>query len=410
MHLPNSEPRSPDRSRSTWRRLFGVPWWLVLAFWVVFGIVAGNQIVLSMPTHEHSWWRMVLWQVAAASGWVALTPAVLWLGMRHPLQPRLLPIVGHLGGALAVAALEAIPTTLFAMPIDPYEPVAAAQPFLAEYRFQLDNWLLLDVLLYFGIVALGTGIEAKRRLLREARLRADLAQAELRALRLELQPHFIFNALNAVVGLVRQGSAAEAEDMLIRLSELLRRTQEATGRQLVTVAEEVRLAELYLEIEQVRFGDRLVVATEVEDAVRGLMVPNLVLQPVVENAVKHGLARSTGAGTIRVHAHRWEDRLRLEVRNTAPEPRSTDPGDTAVGNDSAQEGYGLANVTSRLEAIYGGDWSFDLSRDGAETIAGLELPVAPPATSTLDSLPGSKMATAREAAAAPPVVTVVEAG
>lgn len=336
------------------RRWLGVPGWVILAFWVFFGLVAGHQIILSMPTHGHSWWKMVGWQVGAAMGWAALTPVVLWLGMRYPLLPRIEVVFVHLVGALVVAAIQVVPTTLLAMSIDPYKPVVEAMPFVDEYLFQHDNWLLLDVLLYFGLVAVGTGIESKRRLVREAQLRAELAQAELRALRLELHPHFLFNALNAVAGLIQTGAVDEAERMLMGLSQLLRSTLDSTGRQLVTVAEEIHLVKLYLDIQKVRFGDRLGVALEVDAEAGQLLVPNLLLQPIVENAVRHGVGRRAEGGTITVRATRKGDRLVLRVEDDGP-------GLPADGSETEPSGHGLDHVTSRLEAVYGDDWELELS-------------------------------------------------
>lgn len=260
----------------------------------------------------------------------------------------------HLGGSLAVAALQVVPTTLLAISIDPYTPVVEAMPFVDEYRFQLDNWLLLDVLLYFGLVAVGTGIESKRRQVREARLRAELAQAELRALRLELHPHFLFNALNAVAGLIQTGAVDEAERMLMGLSQLLRSTLDSRGRQLVTVAEEIQLTELYLDLQRVRFGDRLEIAFEIEGQAGSLLVPNLLLQPIVENAVRHGVGRRAEGGTITVSAARTDERLVLRVEDDGP-------GLPADWSETEPSGHGLDHVASRLDAVYGDGWELELS-------------------------------------------------
>ena len=362
--------RYQERAK-TWRERFGVPVWVILTFWTLYGGVVGNQIMMSMPDHGHSWWRMVGWQVGSAMGWAALTPLILWLGMRFPLEPRLISVAAHSVASLGVAAAHLLPTTLLAIPIDPYSPIADAKPFLDEYAFQVDNWLLLDILVYFGIVALGTGIETKRRQLTEARLSAELARAELRALRLELQPHFLFNALNAVAGLMRRGSAAEAEDMLIRISELLRTTLDSTGRQLVTVAEELRLTEIFLDVQRARYSDRLAVRFEVEPETESVLVPNLLLQPIVENAVRHGVDLRPEGGTIIVSTQRIGDRLRLRVEDDGP-------GLPADWSEEASIGYGLENVTSRLETVYSGAWELDL-RDGPRggVVVEIVVPIRP---------------------------------
>lgn len=382
----------PEERPTGLRSRFGVPGVVIVAFWVFFGVVAGNQIMMSMPTHGHSWWKMVGWQIGAAMGWAALTPLVLWLGMRYPLLPRLGVVFLHLVGGLAVAAVQVVPTTLLAIPIDPYTPVVEAMPFFEEYLFQLDNWLLLDVLLYFGLVAVGTGVETRRRQLREARLRAELAQAELRALRLELQPHFLFNALNAVAGLIQRGAVQEAERMLTGLSELLRSTLDSQGRQLVTVAEEMRLTQLYLDIQQVRFGDRLGVSFEVAEAAEELLVPNLMLQPIVENAVRHGVGRRVEGGTIAVSAALSGDRLVIRVHDDGP-------GLPAGWSETEPSGHGLEHVTSRLTAVYGDDWEMELS-DRPEHGVAVEI--------VLPAQPQLGPVSSRSAAPAPPLAAADE--
>jgi signal transduction histidine kinase len=382
-----NRPRT-DTARG-FRSRFGVPAWTILVFWVVFGLVIGNQIIASMPTHGHSWWKMAGWQLGAAMGWAVLTPLVLRLGMRRPLEPRLPVVFGHLLLGFGVAALHVLHTTLLSLAIDPYTPIREALPFLDEYKHQFDCWALLDVVLYFGLVALGTGIETRRRQLREARLRADLAKAELRALRLELQPHFLFNALNAVAGLLRRGAHREAEEMLIGLSELLRATLDGSGRQLVPVSEEIRVCELYLDVQKVRFGERLRVLVDVDPSTRDLAVPNLLLQPIVENAIRHGIAPRAAGGTLAITTHLEGERLVLRVRDDGPGLPPSWP-------DGGATGHGLGHVISRLEAVYGDDWELDL-RDQPEGGVAVEVEVpAHPVSASVAARPAEPEETARE--------------
>lgn len=363
--------RRRGESPAEFRRRFGVPGWTILAFWVGFGFLAGQQILLSMPTHGHSWGKMIGWQVGAAMGWAALTPLILQLGMRWPLVPRLGVLAGHLAGAVAVASAQTLLITTLAVLIDPYTPVVESLPFAAEYLFQLDRWLLLDVLLYFGIVAVGTGVESQRRQVREARLRAELAQAELRALRLELQPHFLFNALNAVGGLLEVGKTGEAERMLSGLSKLLRATLDAGDRPLVTVGEEMELARHYLDVQRVRFGDRLRVSFTVAAEAEALPVPNLLLQPLVENAVRHGVGRRAEGGSIALSAALAGGRLRLRVEDDGP-------GLPADWTEAEPSGHGLEHVSSRLAALYEDDWELELAdRPGGGVAVEIDLPARP---------------------------------
>ncbi len=171
------------------------------------------------------------------------------------------------------------------------------------------------------------------------RLRAELAEAELRALRAQVHPHFLFNALNTIAALVREQPAA-AEDTITRLAEVFRYTLRASDREFARLGEELEFLRSYLEIERVRFGARLQVQERIESGLEALHVPSLLLQPVVENAVRHGVSAQNQGGTISISARRDSDRLILEVRDDGP---GFDPGATPSGN-----GFGLHSVRERL--------------------------------------------------------------
>jgi signal transduction histidine kinase len=171
------------------------------------------------------------------------------------------------------------------------------------------------------------------------RLRAELAEAELRALRAQVHPHFLFNALNTIAALVREQPAA-AEDTITRLAEVFRYTLRASDREFARLGEELEFLRSYLDIERVRFGKRLQVEERIEPGLEALLVPSLLLQPVVENAVRHGVSAQNQGGTIIISARREGDRLILEVRDDGP---GFEPGVTPSGN-----GFGLHSVRERL--------------------------------------------------------------
>lgn len=206
------------------------------------------------------------------------------------------------------------------------------------------------------------GQEAERA---AARYRAEAQDAQLRALRYQVNPHFLFNALNSLSTMVMGGRAADAERMILNLSTFYRTSLAGDAQEDVPLAEELRLQRLYLDIEAVRFPSRLRVDIDVAGDVAGACVPALLLQPLIENAIKHGVARSAQPVTVGVRAWREGERLRLEVANCVAD--GTAP--PAVG-----AGVGLANVRARLEARFGGEASAGWTRSGGRFTVGLSLP------------------------------------
>jgi two-component system, LytTR family, sensor kinase len=208
--------------------------------------------------------------------------------------------------------------------------------------------------------------EARAREVRTAQLEARLAQAQLHALRLQLQPHFLFNTLNTISSIVYEDPRA-ADEMIVRLGDLLRATLRASGRQEVTLEEELHSLDLYVEIMRARFDDRLVVSLDVDPSARGALVPQLLLQPLVENAIKHG-ASADATSTIDVSARREGGELVLEVR---------DRGRGLSGNaaEAIGRGVGLSNTVERLERLYGAAHSFALrNADGGGLAVNVLIP------------------------------------
>jgi LytS/YehU family sensor histidine kinase len=174
-----------------------------------------------------------------------------------------------------------------------------------------------------------------------------MTEARLNALRMELHPHFLFNTLNAISGLVRRREIDAAVRMLARLGELLRVTLERGSVQQVPLERELSFLRLYLEIERIRFHDRLGVDFEVDPEVLDALVPTLILQPLVENAVRHGVARLSGPGRVGVRAARQDGKLILQVADTG--------AGFQAGNGGTRLGVGLSNTRARLEQLYGAD-------------------------------------------------------
>jgi LytS/YehU family sensor histidine kinase len=189
-------------------------------------------------------------------------------------------------------------------------------------------------------------LEAREREAQAGRLATQLADARLRALRMQMEPHFLFNSLNAITVIVRDRDSATATRMLEQLGEMLRRVLRADRPQEVTLAEELDFVRLYLGIEEMRFSDRLRPSIDVDPALYSAAVPEFVLQPLVENAIRHGLAKRVSASRLEIVARREGDELVLSVTDDGPGPDG-DPVPTA-------EGVGLGNTRERLATLYGG--------------------------------------------------------
>ena len=203
--------------------------------------------------------------------------------------------------------------------------------------------------------------------LAQSSLKTQLAQAQLRALKMQLHPHFLFNTLHSISSLVLE-DPSKANSMIARLGDFLRLTLENSEQQLVTLKEEIEFLRTYLEIEQVRFGDRLTVAFEIEPTTLSAAVPHLILQPVVENAIQYAIAPRATPGRIHIEAKCLNGSLRLEVKDNGP-------GIVSNGDLIEKQGVGLSNVRARLNQIYGSDFRFELmnSKDGGLTVV-MEIP------------------------------------
>ncbi|MEK6286194.1 MAG: histidine kinase [Acidobacteriota bacterium] len=195
-----------------------------------------------------------------------------------------------------------------------------------------------------------------------SRLKAELAEAQLQvteaqlqALKMQLHPHFLFNTLNSISALLDEDVDA-ADQMLARLGDLLRMTLENSGAQEVTLQEELEFLRCYLEIEQVRFHDRLTVIMNIEPETLDARVPNLILQPIVENAIRHGIVSRIAPGQIEINAKRSGDTLQLEVKDNG---RGLHRGEASSGR--IKEGLGLTNTRARLEQLYRAAHRFELS-------------------------------------------------
>ena len=315
------------------------------AFWLILAVVsaAARELDPRIPGVPHRIAHAALNATLVEYAiWAVLTLPIWWLATRYNIEG------GRRYGRVALFMLLglALAMTLDTMLFEVREslmfdlrPPRRRPPLMLFGLGFLD-----DLMVYFAV--LGTGV-ARDYLLRyhahleeTAQLRAQLGEARLDALRAQLNPHFLFNTLNAVSALAERDPRG-VRRMIARLSELLRYTLDESTDQEVPLHREVELLGEYLELMQIRFQDKLEVSIEVDDDAREALVPNLLLQPIVENAIKHGVSRNTGAGSIRVQARRDGERLVLTVTDNGPGP------------GEGEEGVGLRNTNARLRQMYG---------------------------------------------------------
>ena len=289
--------------------------------------------------------NLAYWYVPALAA-----PLIMALASRYRWGsvPWYRQVLIHLPFALAFALLHSLAMRLTRAAIMPAWMLPSAvfdtRAILKETLVQLD-WLLMTYLLLVGIAhALAYRRESERRALSGAQLETRLVEAQLQALQRQLHPHFLFNTLNTISGLMRSNLAA-ADLMIEQLGNLLRMTLDTSSAQQVTLQEELDVLQTYLGIEQTRFGGRLAVDVEAEPEVLDAMVPNLLLQPLVENAIRHGIAPNARPGWITVHASREGDELVLQIRDSGD-------GLPPYRVVALNQGVGLSNTRARLERLY----------------------------------------------------------
>jgi LytS/YehU family sensor histidine kinase len=242
----------------------------------------------------------------------------------------------------------------------PQQPTFAAAV-RTSVTFQIPTYLIVYTLIATVTYVLDSRERMARQMTETARLNEELSKAKLAALRRQMEPHFVFNTLNSITGLVRDQRTEAAINMIVGLSEFLRRATEDSYRSQVTLAEEVEYLQRYLDIQAVRFGERLKVSIEIPAELLQAQVPKLLLQPLVENAIKHGISKRVAGGTVRVAGARENKTLRVSVYNDGPGLPAE-----CQGNRS---GVGISNLRTRLQILHGKDCDLQLRRadpDGVE--------------------------------------------
>lgn len=357
-------------------------WWRPTGYAVVIatllGVVETGKALVVAPSVDPdfglaraaatnmSWWYL----------WAALVPVIVRISERIPLDGVRFRVVLAHGASSVILSLVHVGAASGIIWL------ASSRRFLSlgtQVERLVVSYGMSNLVTYWAIAAAYSVWAAHRRLrmsetekhaleLEAAHFEALMTEARLEMLRRELNPHFLFNALNGVSALARRGESDAAVLTLSRLGELLRRTLDEEREPEVTVSEELELLELYLDIERIRFGDRLMVDVDVDPSVRGALLPPFVLQPLAENAIHHGIASLRGPGGISVRVGRCAGRLELRVRDTGVGLR--------VPPRELEEGVGLRNTRRRLETLYGAEAGLEIRPGrGGGTEVRVQLPL-----------------------------------
>jgi two-component system, LytTR family, sensor kinase len=355
-------------------------WVWIAAIWSCVGLFDATQTVFVMRSEgmHHAWVRLFVTLLLWWLPWALATPLALRMGRRYPAAKwRRASTWGvHLATCFGIGLVSAGLTTSLEVTLNPWLNSAPTDPFAHLWLHKFYSGLLSYVILYGTILLVGFLLDSRERLALQqtetARLNEQLSKAQLSALRRQIEPHFLFNALNAIAGLVREKRNDDAVSMIAGLSDFLRRVVADSDRQEVPLEEELEFAKKYLDIQKVRFAERLQFSVDVPKELFAAQVPNLILQPMVENAVKHGIAKRVQGGAIRIAAVRSNGRLELSVYNDGP--------GLAAGWEQSHNGIGLVNVRTRLQSLYGE--AFELSMRNREP-GGVEVSLSVPFVSGL---------------------------
>src|SRR5579872_7409685 len=351
------------------------PRWIWIAtIWLGIALFSAIQYVLVIRAEKvhHSWPRLFLMLLLSWLVWVLATPLVLRFGRQFP-PVRLKPLstwMVHLAAWSVISVISAAFESALEEYLNPMLKSPPPGPFPGLWVQTLYNEILLYLSLYAALLAISYILESRERLGRQqietARLNEQFSKAQLDALRRQIEPHFLFNALNAIAGLVREQRNDAAVTMLVGLSDFLRKVLDTSDRQEVPLGEEVQFLQKYLDIQKARFADRLQLSVDVPEELFAAPVPSLILQPIAENAIKHGIAKEADGGRIRVTAFRANGWLSLSVYNDGP-GLSTDW-------ESSQSGIGIANLKNRLRAMFGDAFQLSLRNEDSGVEVLLSVP------------------------------------
>jgi two-component sensor histidine kinase len=352
-------------------------WLVIVAVWAVLGVIYAGPIYFEVRAEGmgHAASRVFSWGILIWLAWAPLTPAIVWLARRYSLigAEWKKSLLVHLPAFLLISAVHSAAATAITLAIKPFDNMGSSPTaFWPRFLGRMQGSFGSDLLVYGAVIGICYALDYYRKYREReflaSRLEAQLAQAQLDSLRMQLHPHFLFNTLNSIVGLVRDQKNQAAVNMLVGLSDLLRHTLEHSTRHEVELREELNFIKLYLSIQEMRFSDRLQIKFDIDPATTKAMVPNLILQPLTENALRHGIGRSADSGMVGISSAVVDGHLLLTVYDNG----AGLPDDWQLKGSA---GIGLANTAARLQQLYDDNHQFDIrNRDGG----GVEVTIVMP--------------------------------
>ena len=324
----------------------------IAALWCAGALFEASQSVLILHAEgKHRTWPTLLGtQLLSWLPWALATPLIITLARRYPIVRGVIlrRTAVHVAAFAVVSATAEAWSALLQVLFNPWDN-RRAPTFVDTWRTSLLYQILTFLIVYVLILTVTWVVDSREKVARQigetARLNEELSRAQLGALRRQMEPHFMFNTLNSIAGLVRDHRNDAAVSMLVGLSEFLRRASEDSHRSQVSLAEETEYLQRYLDIQKLRFGERLQVSVDIPEELLRAQVPNLLLQPLVENAIKHGIAKRVAGGAVRVSGSGHDGALCLRVYNDGPSP----PADW----QATHTGVGLSNLRTRLKILHG---------------------------------------------------------
>ncbi|MDQ4119918.1 MAG: histidine kinase [Acidobacteriota bacterium] len=349
------------------------------AFFAFWTLVASSFVLLSSATgygegNQPPFRRLLLIQFARFYAWGLLSPLIYQLVRRFPIEIRSLrwrTLLIHLSGMTVICTVHRLLFWVASWMF--YEPPGSSlfENFSGKFFDGLYLTIIYYLMIFSAIQAIVFYQDYRTEEEQKLRATAQLARAELHALKMQIHPHFLFNTLHSISSLVLE-DAPKANQMIARLGDFLRLTLAHSERQFVTLKEEIEFARCYLEIEQVRFSDRLQVQFDVESASLTAEVPHLILQPLVENAIQHAISPRASGGSIKISAKKFGDTVCVEIAD------SGEGKDTGKNVSNNGQGVGLANVRGRLKQLYGANHKFELIDNPAGGLTAIiEIPFVP---------------------------------
>ncbi len=336
-------------------------WGWSVALYMGIGLLDAGRTVFTMHAEgmQHSWFSLFITQLLSWLPWAIATPLIFRVADRFALGDFRKAAVwcAHLSAVLGISLVAALWSAALDAGFHPYAPQEAHVRFLLLWFYEFQGGIPGYSVLYAFVLTIRHMMDSRERLEAEktetARLNERLAMAQLEALRRQMEPHFLFNSLNAITGLVRERRNDVALTSIVELSDFLRRIVTAPPLAEASLQTEVELLQLYLRVQQLRFSERLQTSLQIPGELLKAQVPSLMLQPLVENAIKHGISKRVGGGQVRVTAARAESKLTLTVYNDGPALTAIQGSDTS--------GVGMSNLRARLQILYGDAFALNLS-------------------------------------------------